>query len=203
MPIGSNGHSRKRKWQTWVIAQPSALRHTGLVHFFQSRSGARPTCRRAQEPLLRSRRNRTSQAYHQNLTINYQPPTFETILSFERQSATSFLAILTPETVRRLVEQNSNTRHGGISFALQAEQSTEWHDCREIPVCRNNRRQRTKIDQRNESRHPIGSLHCRNLTVHLVYDCPGDFLLPLYFNEAKRLSGLDEQIDLTPLSPTA
>ncbi len=49
-----------------IIAQPSALRRTGLVHFFQARSGARPTCRRAQEPLRRSRRNRTSQAYHQN-----------------------------------------------------------------------------------------------------------------------------------------
>ena len=31
-----------------IIAQPSAPQHTGLVHFFQPRSGARPTCRRAQ-----------------------------------------------------------------------------------------------------------------------------------------------------------
>ena len=50
-----------------IIAQPSALRHTGLVHFFQARSGARPTCRRAQEPLRRSRRNRTSQASPEDL----------------------------------------------------------------------------------------------------------------------------------------
>ena len=50
-----------------IIAQPSALRHTGLVHFFQARSGARPTCRCAQEPLRRSRRNRTSQASPEDL----------------------------------------------------------------------------------------------------------------------------------------
>ena len=49
-----------------IIAQPSALRHTGLVHFFSGAIWGETTCRRAQEPLRRSRRNRTSQAYHQN-----------------------------------------------------------------------------------------------------------------------------------------
>ena len=80
-----------------------------------------------------------------------------------------------------------------------SQQLLKRHNRGEISVRRHDRRQRSEIDKRHECRHPFGSLDCGHLAVHLVNDSPRDFPLSLYLNEAKRLPGLDKQIDLTPL----